>query len=82
MKAVWKSGVIQSHDGFSEPEMKGTIYVYFTDYRFHPDCLALSFKSKQISIIVWGCFAGSTLGELIVYPKGGIGAVEYINTLQ
>ena len=32
--------------------------------------------------MVWGCFAGSTVGDLIAYPKGGIGTKEYINTME
>ena len=62
--------------------MKGYYSSSLSDFRYHPDCLAPSFKSKRTSIMVWACFAGSTLGELISYPKGGINAQEYINTLQ
>jgi hypothetical protein len=52
------------------------------DERYHSDCLKPSFKSKRVSIMVWGCFAGSQMGQLVAYPKGGITAVEYINTLR
>src|ERR1700736_6976174 len=31
--------------------------------RYHPDCLKPSFKSKRTFIMVWGCFAGSTVGD-------------------
>ena len=32
--------------------------------------------------MVWECFAGSNLGELVAYPKGGINAEKYINTMK
>ena len=32
--------------------------------------------------MVWGCFAGNSLGPLLTFHKGGITAADYIKTLQ
>src|SRR5438105_14654792 len=82
MKVALKLDEILSHDGCLSIMMKGCYSLSLSDYRFHSDCLAPSFKSKRTSIMVWAYFAGSTLGDLISYSKGDINAQEYIKTLR
>src|SRR2546423_89428 len=82
MKPVWKSDKILSHDECFDLMMKGCYSSSLSDFRFHSDCLTPLFKSKRTSIIVWACFAGSMLEDLISYSKGGINAQEYIKTPQ
>lgn len=50
--------------------------------KYNPECLKPVFKGARTSIMVWECFAGSNLGELVAYPKVGINAVEYIKTMK
>src|SRR2546423_4797939 len=40
------------------------------------------FKGQRVAIMVWACFSLYHLGEMVVYPKRGIGSKEYIQTLD
>ena len=51
------------------------------DEEFLPACLRPSFKSKRVSIMVWGCFRWNKLGPLIISGPDGIGSEEYIEIL-
>ena len=44
--------------------------------------LLLSFKSNQVTIMVWACFCGERIGPILTLNKGGIGAVEYMEILS
>ena len=48
---------------------------------FLSECLRPSFKSKRVSLMVWGCFRWNKLGPLIVCGPGGIGSDEYLEVL-
>ena len=41
-----------------------------------------SFKSNQVTIIVWACFCGDKIGPILPLHQGGIGAVEYMEILS
>ena len=41
-----------------------------------------SFKSNQVTIMVWACFCGDKLGPILPLHQGGIGAVEYMEILS
>jgi len=41
-----------------------------------------SFKSNQVTIMVWACFRGERIGPILTLNKGGIGAVEYMDILS
>jgi hypothetical protein len=47
-----------------------------------PECLAPKLKGKRVSIMVWACFTGGDVSQLVVFEKGGIGTDEYIMTLE
>jgi transposase len=50
--------------------------------RFHPHCIAPSFKSGRQSIMMWGCFQGNTLGPLVLCPNGKMNANDYCELLE
>jgi hypothetical protein len=50
--------------------------------RFHPHCIAPSFKSGRESVMMWGCFQGDNLGPLALCPAGRMKATDYCNVLQ
>src|SRR3954463_16077920 len=50
--------------------------------RFHPDCLAPSYKSGRESVMMWGCFQGNKLGPLALCPEGRINATKYCSVLE
>ena len=41
-----------------------------------------SFKSNQVTIMVWTCFCGDKIGPIITWNQGGIGAVKYMEMLS
>ena len=50
--------------------------------RFHPFCLAPSFKSGRKNVMMWGCFQGNKLGPLALCPEGRIDAIKYCQVLE
>lgn len=50
--------------------------------RFTQDCLAPSFKSGRQSVMMWGCFAGTRLGPLVLCPEGRMNSQKYCGVLQ
>ena len=50
--------------------------------RFHPHCIAPSFKSGRQSVMMWGCFQGNTLGPLVLCPAGKMNAKQYCQLLE
>ena len=50
--------------------------------RFHPHCLAPSFKSGRQSVMMWGCFQGNKLGPLALCPEGKMKANQYCDVLE
>ena len=46
------------------------------------ECIVPKFKGQRVAIMVWACFSLHHLGEMVVYPKGGIGSKEYLQTLD
>ena len=50
--------------------------------RYHPDCLAPSFKSGRESMMMWGCFQGNKLGPLVLCPEGRMNSTKYCSVLQ
>jgi hypothetical protein len=52
------------------------------DERFHPYCLAPSFKSGRQSVMMWGCFQGNKLGPLVLCPEGKMKANQYCDVLE
>jgi transposase len=50
--------------------------------RFHPHCLAASFKSGRESVMMWGCFQGNKMGPLALCPKGKMDSAKYCNVLE
>ena len=50
--------------------------------RFHPHCIAPSFKSGRQSVMMWGCFRGNTLGPLVLCPSGKMNANNYCSLLE
>ena len=44
--------------------------------------LVPSFKSNQVTIMVWTCFCGDRIGPILALNQGGIGAVEYMEILS
>ena len=50
--------------------------------KFHPHCLAPSFKSGRESVMVWGCFQGNKLGPLALCPEGRMDAKKYCSILE
>jgi transposase len=50
--------------------------------RFHPHCIAPSFKSGRQSVMMWGCFQGNTLGPLVLCPSGKMKAKDYCGLLE
>jgi hypothetical protein len=50
--------------------------------RFHPDCLAPSFKSGRESVMMWGCLQGNKLGPLALCPEGRMNATKYCGVLE
>jgi len=44
--------------------------------------LLLSFKSNQVTIMVWAYFCGERIGPILTLNKGGIGTVEYMDILS
>jgi hypothetical protein len=46
------------------------------------ECLAPKLKGQRVSLMVWACFAGPRISQLVVFPKGGIGSDEYLATLD
>ena len=50
--------------------------------RYHPDCLAPSFKSGRESVMMWGCFQGNKLGPLALCPEGRMNATKYCSVLE
>jgi len=41
------------------------------DETYNKDCLKPVFKGQRTLIMVWGCFAGGKMGDLVAFPKGG-----------
>src|SRR4051794_32690639 len=50
--------------------------------RFHPHCIAPSFKSGRQSVMMWGCFQGTKMGPLALCPTGKMNATDYCNILE
>jgi hypothetical protein len=46
------------------------------------ECIVPRFKGQRVAIMVWACFSLHHLSEMVVYPKGGIGSKEYLQTLD
>ena len=49
--------------------------------KYISDCLRPVFKGARKSIMVWGCFHGSTKSELHCFPSGSIDSAVYQKTL-
>ena len=43
--------------------------------------LAVSFKSKRVSIMIWTCFSGTRLGPVLIFEQGDISSDEYMDIL-
>ena len=41
-----------------------------SDETWNTDCLAPTFKSGRVSLMVWGCMVHDRLGPLVVLPVG------------
>ena len=50
--------------------------------RFKQACLAPSFKSGRVSVMMWGCFVGKHLGPIVLFPKGKINSKRYCELLE
>jgi hypothetical protein len=46
------------------------------------ECIVPKFKGQRVALMVWACFSLNHLGEMVVYPQGGIGSKEYLKTLD
>ena len=50
--------------------------------RFNGDCIAPSYKSGRVSVMIWGCFIGRELGPLVIFPEGRIDSKRYCDLLH
>ena len=48
---------------------------------FEEKNLAINFKSKRVSIMIWACFSGIKLELVLIFEQWSIGSDEYMNIL-
>jgi hypothetical protein len=53
-----------------------------SDEEWDTTCLAPSFKSGRVSVMVWGCMAHGKLGPLVVLPKGRMDGHGYVRSVM
>src|SRR5215470_4066513 len=52
------------------------------DEQWDTTCLAPTFQSGRISVMIWGCMVHGKLGPLLVLPRGRMDGHEYVRSVM
>ena len=52
-----------------------------SDEVWNADCLAPTFKSGRVSLMVWGCMVHGRLGPLVILPVGKMNGEKYVQLI-
>lgn len=79
----WWSSIIWSDEASFELNKTGRVRVWRAPgEQARQDCLAPTFKSGRISVMVWGCFVGPIKGPLVIIESGRMNSLDYMELLS
>lgn len=74
----WSRVIWTDESSFELGKTTRTVRVWRRVYeKFFPECLAPTFKSGKVSVMVWGAFTATSKGRLIQMPTGRRTAVDF-----
>jgi transposase len=74
----WSRVIWTDESSFELGKLTRTVRVWRRAYeKYYPDCLAPTFKSGRVSVMVWGAFTATSKSNLIQMPVGRRKAVDF-----